>query len=96
MRLPTVTHPTDRPNFCEVELGEISIYFSYQTPIAFWSRQTGRVVRENRWGPTTGKHINYVDNGRQGERVDSETFERQLAMVMDSQSNPHTIEEMPV
>ena len=54
-----ITHPTDRPNFCRLDLMGLTVWFSYETPIAFRD-DNGLVVRKNDWGPTTGKHINYV------------------------------------
>ena len=41
----------------------IDVYFSYKTPVAFETIETGLVVRENDWGPTTGKHLNWIDGG---------------------------------
>jgi len=35
-----------------------------------------RVVRQNDWGPTTGKHLKWIDGGDKKNRVDSETFEK--------------------
>ena len=40
----------------------IDVYFSYRTPVAF-RNGTGLTVRENAWGPTTGKHLNAIDGG---------------------------------
>jgi hypothetical protein len=55
--------------------GDLDIYFSYKTPIAF--RFNGSlIVRKNDWGTTTGKHLNAIDNGNKKERKDSETFEK--------------------
>ena len=34
----------------------LQIWFSYNSPIAFWG-PTGHAIRENEWGGTTGKHI---------------------------------------
>lgn len=81
----SVEHPTDRPNFCRVQVGKITIYFSYdRTPIAFHHPSTGTVVRENDWGPTTGKHLNYVDNGRQDDRVSGDVFRRKLSTMLNA------------
>jgi hypothetical protein len=91
--VPSISHPTDRPNFSVVELGEITIYFSYETPIAYYSRQHGRAIRKNDWGPTTGKHLNYVDSGSVSERIDGRKFEFQLGLLLNG--GP-VIEEEPV
>ena len=53
----------------------LTVWFSYKTPVAFYSHATGKVVRENDWGPTTGKHLNWIDGGDKKSRVSSEKFE---------------------
>jgi hypothetical protein len=77
----SINHPTDRPNLCEVTLGSVTVVFSYQTPIAFWG-DDGLVIRQNDWGPTTGKHLNHVSTTR--ERVDGETFARALEAQLNN------------
>lgn len=73
MRLE-IAHPTGRPNFTEVTMGEVTVWFSYSTPVAFMAPGYGKVVRENVWGQTTGKHLNYVDGGNKSARVSEEAF----------------------
>lgn len=55
-----------------------AIYFSYRTPVAFQSRER-LVVRENDWGPTTGKHLNAIDAGNKKARIAGAEFEKLLA-----------------
>ncbi|MFA5323715.1 MAG: hypothetical protein WC373_13670 [Smithella sp.] len=55
-----------------------SVYFSYDTPVAFHTPKTGLVVRRNDWGPTTGKHLNWIDGGNKAARIPGAEFERQL------------------
>ena len=47
-------------------------YFSYDTLIAF-TCPTGLVIRENEWGPTTGKHLNAIDEDKK-KRVTGDEF----------------------
>lgn len=56
--IPTITHPTDRPNYTIVGVGGLTICFSYSTPIAFHNEKEGFVRRPNDWKQTTGKHFN--------------------------------------
>ena len=72
--LPSIQ--THMPNFTEVELGSVTVWFSYQTPIAFRVSGEKRIVRRNEWGVTTGKHLNWLDSGDKDSRVDAETFHR--------------------
>lgn len=62
-------------NSLKFVLPHITVWFSYKTPIAFYTVKTGRVVRENEWGPTTGKHLNWIDRGDKESRVCGITFE---------------------
>ena len=44
------------------------IYFSYETPVAFWNGKE-LFVSENEWGSTTGKHLNAIDGGNKFNRI---------------------------
>jgi len=75
---------TTQVNALVFELGEGSaVYYSYRTPVAF--RVAGHlVVRENVWGPTTGKHLNAIDGGSKAAkkaRVPGEAFELMLSKL---------------
>lgn len=82
MQLPTIDHPTNRPNFAVLTIGDLTLWFSYKTCVAFMAPGRGRVVRKNQWGPTTGRHLNWIDAGTVRPRVDGATFERELADVL--------------
>lgn len=56
------------------------VYFSYKTPVAFRTPETGLVIRKNDWGPTTGKHLNAIDPDHK-KRIDGVMFEAQLKAV---------------
>jgi len=72
-----LTHPTDKANFSCLEIGHLTIWFSYETPIAYHD-SNGFVIRENDWGPTTGKHLNSV-NSDHDRRISGAAFELGLA-----------------
>lgn len=83
MRLPEISSYTDRPsaNTLSVDIGRLTVWFSYKTPVAF--RFGGPVVvRRNEWGPTTGKHLNAIDGGDKAGRLDGETFAAQFAAAL--------------
>jgi hypothetical protein len=69
-----INHPTDRPNFTAVEIGDLTLWFSYQTVVGFERVGHSPVVIENRWGPTTGKHLNYIDQGKKQLRLTPAQF----------------------
>lgn len=53
---------TIRPNCTEVEANGMTYLFSYSTCVGFYGPR-GRIMRQNDWGPTTGKHLNHWDGG---------------------------------
>lgn len=61
-------------NFNEVTVGRILYYFSYDTIVGFQVGGNRPVVRENIWGPTTGKHINRIRPGTKEGRLPTEEF----------------------
>lgn len=68
----SVSHPTDRPNFSIVRIGPVEIGFSYRTAIHV-SGPAGTATRQNSWGPTTGRHLNWFGSDKDA-RVNAETF----------------------
>jgi len=72
-------------------VGDLDVYFSYQTPVAFRGPSTNYriVVRENVWGPTTGRHLNAIDDGDKKSRVGGREFEKLLAEALASKGDDH-------
>lgn len=67
-----------------VSVGPIDVYYSYTTVVAFRTPDAGLVVRHNEWGPTTGKHLNWIDGGsteRVKARRSREDFEQEWRQV---------------
>ena len=61
-----------------------AFYFSYKTLVAF--RHNGCLyVTQNRWGPTTGKHLNWIDGGNKSGRLTQTQFEAQLTKASSEQ-----------
>ena len=74
-----------KPNFTKINVGTVMVWFSYDTPIAFKVYGQPRVVRENIWSTTTGKHLNAIDGGTKtakAERVSSEDFNAALKRLL--------------
>jgi len=63
-------------------IGNLEIYFSYKTPIAFWHPSTGFVIRVNDWSTTTGKHLNWI-NKNHSKRISGDEFEKQLTLALE-------------
>jgi hypothetical protein len=64
-----------------VNLGPLTIWFSYRTPVAF-SLHGETIVRRNDWGTTTGRHLNEIDGGATDKRVSGEEFKEQLRSAL--------------
>lgn len=61
-------------NMTEVETNSGTIFFSYETPVAYERR--GQCFRTSkRWSVTTTRHINKWLDGRQAAEVDQETLD---------------------
>lgn len=55
----------------EVDLETITLYYSYKTIVAYQDREDGLVVSENKWGTTTGKHLNWIDDDHKSRKPHS-------------------------
>lgn len=66
-----------------VDIGALTLYFSYSTVIAFRDSD-GLKVRQNDWSTTTGKHLNWIDGGDKKARLTSEQFEEALKAKLAS------------
>jgi len=64
-----------------VYIGSLTLYFSYDTVVAFSSPKTGLVIRKNDWSTTTGRHLNAINENKK-IRIDGEEFEKQLDTLM--------------
>lgn len=66
----------------EVNLGTITLYYSYSTIVAF--RADGALVcSENVWSTTTGKHLNQIQPNKRA-RVKHEEFEELLQAALQA------------
>ena len=62
------------------DINNNAYYYSYETLIAFESIKTGLVIRQNVWGNTTGKHLNWI-NSDKSIRVNEDTFNKKLESI---------------
>lgn len=61
----SIWHPTDRANFTQMNVGDLTVWYSYSTPIAFLTGDMlDPILSENLWSNTTGKHLNYVSTDK--------------------------------
>jgi hypothetical protein len=64
-------------------MGRLVVWFSYHTPVAYSLDGEKAVVRDNDWGPTTGKHLNSIDGGYKVHRVPGNEFEQGLKRALE-------------
>ena len=77
----SIDHPTSKVNFTIVYVGSLTLAFSYKTIIGFQMGWESWVLHENVWGPTTGKHLNYLSENKK-DRLTSDEFDAQLRAVL--------------
>jgi hypothetical protein len=69
-------------NSIAFKLGIRTIYFSYDTPVAFRGTNSKgeyfNCVIQNYWSTTTGKHLNWIDGGDKNSRLTKEEFKNKL------------------
>jgi hypothetical protein len=68
----------------QLRLGDLYIWFSYETVVAFKEPGRDTVVCDNTWGNTTGKHINAIDGGGENKkhRLLRSQFENELNAML--------------
>lgn len=71
-------------NQTSITLGNITLYFSYETCVAFHLAGAGYFVPVNNWSNTTGKHITQMTgiDSKSDRRMSYAEFSAKLAYVM--------------
>lgn len=72
----------DTNNGVMVTIGSLDLYFSYATLVAYTDPEDGKVVSENHWSQTTGKHLNYVDGGNKKDRLPAQKFDAKVGAML--------------
>ena len=80
MEFPTYETGSNHARFIDHE-GR-SFWFSYKTLVALNVPGKGKVVSENLWGPTTGKHLNAIDRGDKASRLPRAAFEARVIEML--------------
>lgn len=68
-------------NLTRLYMGNVVIWFSYETPVAFHIPGERRVVSENVWSNTTGRHLAEISPDK-STRIPHDEFERRLGEIM--------------
>jgi len=65
-----------------VSFAGFRLYYSYQTIVAYCDGLDGLTVSENPEGVTTGKHLNWIDDGDKKSRLPGEEFQAKLQAML--------------
>ncbi|MFH1011786.1 MAG: hypothetical protein V1784_11205 [bacterium] len=65
-----------------VDVGRLSIWYSYDTVVAIQDGNGALHVSENCWSTTTGKHLNAIDDGDKKSRVPRADFELIVSEIL--------------
>ena len=71
-------------NALNVTIGDLELFYSYKTIVGFQCHAVDggrRVVIQNYWGPTTGKHLNAICTDKK-TRLPSDEFTAQLKIAL--------------
>jgi len=69
-----------------VEIGDVTLYFSYETIVAYSSPGDGIVCCQNDWSNTTGKYLNMIEPDKK-KRIPRTVFQERLDKVLLSLDN---------
>lgn len=69
-------------NQTEVNIGDITLYFSYETCVAFHLAGAGYFVSENVWSRTTAKHISQMTGVSKDRRISKAEFTAKLDYIL--------------
>ena len=64
-----------------ITLGQLEVYFSYKTPVAFCTNEDGLVCSENIWSTSTGKHLNWIQSDK-SKRIKNADFDARLTATL--------------
>ena len=73
---------SEGPNQTTIFLPGVTLFYSYETIIGYSTPETGRVLTENIYSQTTGKHINHLDPHKKYPRQPRPVFETQLSYIL--------------
>lgn len=66
-----------------IEIGNIEIFVSYQTVIAYRTPEDGLVARENDWSSTTGQHMAAIPGNYKEDRISGALFDEKFNKMLE-------------
>ena len=77
-----IEYPSRNTKLMKIKIGTLTLWFSYETIIAFDSWKTGFWISKNYWGTTTGRHLNEIHPDK-NKRVTDTTFQEKLKLTLE-------------
>lgn len=77
-----LTYPSRNTKQIDVQVGSLTLNFSYNTVVAFYSSHSGFVISENVWSTTTGRHLNEIHPDK-SIRISRSEFEQKLKETLE-------------
>lgn len=71
-------------NLTKFSLGNLDIYFSYNTAVAFEDSQANLVISQNKWSTTTGKHLSTISKDV-SDRIPYDQFKKALKRAIEKE-----------
>ena len=75
-------YDSKNPNDIVVTIGQLDIYFSYRTIVAYRTIDQGLICSENVWSVTTGKHLNWIQPDKE-KRLSFDEFQDRLDETLE-------------
>lgn len=76
-----IQYPNRSTKSLTVTIGNLDLYFSYETLVAFSSDRVGFWISENVWSMTTGRHLNEIHPDHK-IRSPNNLFENKVAEML--------------
>lgn len=89
MNITEVAFHMGGTNLNTIEIGDLTLYYSYRTLVAYETPEGKLVISQNVWGVTTGKHLNIID-GDKKKRIPHPEF-IELAKSVHIVTNPDIV-----
>ena len=74
-------HRSMNNKLTQVSLGRLTLWFSYETIVAFMHMGVKKVT-ENVWGTTTGRHLNAIQPNKK-LRMDHNKFVQEIDLLLN-------------
>lgn len=76
------------PNQTQLVIGDLTVFFSYETPVAAQSAKLGWIRDAHKYSKTTSRHVNKWLDGITARELSTETFRAEIEREMSRFAAP--------